>query len=133
MVKAQRFAGGAWLTLACATAALSAQTAELSATTPASSNNPLSISCSAASAPSETGTPNYYVVLKAQYANHGPQPIKPVIIRFDFHDSSGKVIASHTVIDSNGLAPQYANGGQWQSVGYPASATSLTCAHVVSK
>ena len=114
------------------TALSTAANNSLSAATAASSSNPLSISCSASSAPSETGTANYYLVLKAQYQNHGSQTIAPIIIRFDFHDQSGKVVASHTVIDSTGLAPQYGNNGQWQAVGYPASAVSLTCSRVFS-
>ncbi|MFY9664651.1 MAG: hypothetical protein WAL67_14380 [Candidatus Cybelea sp.] len=122
-----------FVTLFGVTTALStAATNSLSATTPASSSDPLSISCTASSAPSETGTANYYLVLKAQYQNHGSQTIAPIIIRFDFRDQSGKVIASHTVIDSTGLAPQYGNNGQWQSVGYPTSAVSLTCNRVSS-
>jgi hypothetical protein len=104
----------------------------LSASSPASSSQALSLSCSAASAPSDSGTPDYFLVLKAQYQNHGGRTIAPIIIRFDLHDKTGKVIASHTVIDSNGLAPQYGNSGQWQSVGYPAGAVSLTCSQVTS-
>ena len=114
------------------TALSTAANNSLSAATPTSSSNPLSISCSASSAPSETGTANYYLVLKAQYQNHGSQTIAPIIIRFDFRDQTGKVVASHTVIDSTGLAPQYGNNGQWQAVGYPTSAVSLTCSRVFS-
>jgi hypothetical protein len=117
-----------WVTPALSAAANNS----LSAATAASSSNPLSISCSASSAPSETGTANYYLVLKAQYQNHGSQTIAPIIIRFDFRDQSGKVVASHTVIDSTGLAAQYGNNGQWQAVGYPTSAVSLTCSRVLS-
>lgn len=115
-----------------ATGQNAAADASLSAKAPASSTNPLAVSCSATSAPSEAGTSDYYVVLKAQYQNRGSQTIVPIIIRFDFHDQSGKIVASHTVIDSTGLAPQYAKDGQWQLVGYPANAASLTCSRVSS-
>ncbi len=94
--------------------------------------NPIEISlCTATSAPSETGTADYYVVLKAQYQNYGRQTIAPIIIRFDFLDESREVVASHTVIDSTGLPPHYGNNGQWQSVGYPTNAKFLRCTPVL--
>jgi hypothetical protein len=99
----------------------------LSSTTPYSQTNPLAIWCTATGAPSETGTANYYLVLTARYENHGSRPIAPIGIRFDFRDRSGNVVASHTVIDSAGLAAGYANSGRWQLIGYPINAVSLRC------
>jgi hypothetical protein len=112
-----------WLTLGPSAAASS----PLLSSTPYSQTNPLAIWCTATGAPSETGTANYYLVLTARYENHGSRSIAPISIRFDFY-RGGNVVASHTVIDSAGLAAGYANSGRWQLIGYPTDADSLKCA-----
>src|SRR5271165_520532 len=119
---------GAWLTLFFAFCGFAAhgQTVTLKDASNANAS-PLSISCTASSVPSETGTANYFVVLTAHYANHGPHAIAPIFIRFTFFDRSGAVVASRTVIDSTGLQPQYANDGRWQLIGYPQSAIRVRC------
>lgn len=106
----------------------------LTARVAASAANPLALQCSAASAPSETGTPYYYLVLRANYQNPSRHAIVPVVIRFTFYASTnqqGAVLASRTVIDSTGLQPGYGNSGQWQSIGYPQTARSMKCQNTV--
>jgi len=92
--------------------------------------SPIAIQCSAVGEPSETGTPNYYLLLRASYQNPGRRPIVPVVIKFTFYggpSGQGAVVASRTVIDSTGLQPGYGNSGQWQSIGFPQTARSMTC------
>lgn len=125
-----RFArAGAWLTFFFTFYGLSAhgQTAPLKDASNANAS-PLSISCTAGSLPSETGTANYFLVLTAHYANHGARPVAPILIKFTFYDQTGKVVASRTVIDSAGLQSQYTNNGRWQLIGYPAAAVKVVCA-----
>jgi hypothetical protein len=106
--------------------------AQLTASSPATAANPVNIvACSAAGAPSPSGTADYYLVLSARYQNQSKtQTVNPILIRFDLLDDSGKVVASQTVVDANGLAPQFGNVGRWQSIGYPKRATRVTCSIV---